>query len=92
VEKSVRQSDQQVRCSSRVTRQRSKEKKSRFRFWLDHTPGLLALASREANVDAPCRHLRIFLFPDKVNLGCSDIRVTGKLAHLVQSTVTMYLR
>ncbi len=93
MEKCVRQSDPRVRCSSRVKPNTgTEEKKSGFGFWLEYATGLLTLASREANVDAPCRHLRILLVPHKVNLGCSDIRVAGKFAHLVQSTVTMYLR
>jgi hypothetical protein len=62
VEKSVRQSDQQVRCSSRVKPNKgTNEKKSRFGVWLDHATGSLALASRDANVDAPRRHLGVFL-------------------------------
>jgi len=52
----------------------------------------LALASRDANLDPPGSNLRVLLFPHEVDLGGPDIRVAGKLAHLVQSTVTMYLR
>ena len=43
----------------------------------------LAFASREANVDAPRRHLGVFLLAHEVELGRPDIRVPGELAHLV---------
>src|SRR5208337_3040231 len=43
----------------------------------------LALTSRHANVDSPRRHLGVFLLGHEVELGRSDIRMPGKLAHLV---------
>ena len=42
----------------------------------------LGLASRDANVDAPRRHLGVFLLAREVELGRPDIRVPGELAHL----------
>ena len=54
--------------------------------------GSLALASRDADLDAPCRHLGVFLLADEVDLGRADVGVAGELPHLVQSTVTMHLK
>ena len=36
-----------------------------------------------ADVDAPCRHLGVFLLADEVELGGADVAVAGELAHLV---------
>src|SRR5512135_987282 len=44
----------------------------------------LALASRQANMDAPRRHLGVLLLAHEVDLGGADIGVPGELAHLVQ--------
>src|SRR5512135_2318730 len=44
----------------------------------------LARASRDANVDPPRRHLRVFLLAHEVELGRPDIGMPGELAHLVQ--------
>ena len=46
--------------------------------------GSLARASRDANVDAPRRHLGVFLLAHEVELGRPDIGVPGELAHLVE--------
>src|SRR5512135_3772169 len=43
----------------------------------------LSLASRQANMDAPRRHLGVLLLPHEVDLGRPDIGVPGELAHLV---------
>jgi hypothetical protein len=43
----------------------------------------LVLASRQSDLDAPRRHLGVFLLAHEVDLGCPDIRVPGELAHLV---------
>jgi len=50
--------------------------------WISAT-GSLALTSRDANVDAPRRHLGVFLLAHELELGRPDIGVPGKLAHLV---------
>ena len=44
--------------------------------------GSLARASRDADVDAPRRHLGVFLVAHEVELGRPDIGVPGELAHL----------
>src|SRR5512135_1896998 len=44
----------------------------------------LALASRQANMDPPRRHLGVLLLPHEVDLGRADIGMPGELAHLVQ--------
>ena len=51
-----------------------------------------ALASRDADLDPPGRHLGVLLLADEVDLGGADVGMAGELAHLVQSTVTMHLR
>ena len=51
---------------------------------MDHATGLLALAARQPNVDAPRRDLGVLLLSDEVDLGRADIRVPGELPHLVQ--------
>jgi hypothetical protein len=43
-----------------------------------------ARASRDANVDAPRRHLGVFLLAHELELSRPDIGVPGELAHLVQ--------
>src|SRR5271165_6100033 len=58
-------------------------KESGFGFWLDHTTGLLALAFRDANVDAPRRHLGVFLLAHEIDLGGADIGVPREFPHLV---------
>ena len=40
-------------------------------------------ASRDANVDAPRRHLGVFLLTHEVDLGRADVGVAGELPHLV---------
>src|SRR5271166_6115597 len=45
--------------------------------------GSLALASRDANVDAPRRRLGVFLLAHEIDLGGADIGVPGELPHLV---------
>jgi hypothetical protein len=52
----------------------------------------LGLASRDADLDPPRRHLGVFLFPDEVDLSSSNISMSCELAYLVQSTVTMHLK
>ena len=49
---------------------------------MESAAGSLALASRHANVDAPRRHLGVFLLAHEVDLGRPDIRVPGELPHL----------
>src|SRR5512135_3917176 len=44
----------------------------------------LALASRQANLDPPRRHLGVLLLTHEVDLGGAEIGVPGELAHLVQ--------
>src|SRR5512135_3939326 len=44
----------------------------------------LALASRQANMDPPRRHLGVPLLTHEVDLGRAEIGVPGELAHLVQ--------
>ncbi len=51
-----------------------------------------ALEARPPDLDAADGDLGVLLLADEVDLGGADIGVAGKLAHLVQSTVTMYLR
>src|SRR5262249_54629561 len=46
-------------------------------------PVSLALASRDADLDPPRRHLGIFLLADKIDFSSSYICMPGKLAHLV---------
>ena len=46
-------------------------------------PGSLALASRQADLDPPGRHLGVFLLADEVDLGGADVGMAGELAHLV---------
>ena len=43
----------------------------------------LARASRDANVDPPRRHFRVFLFPHEIDLGCADVGMSRELPHLV---------
>src|SRR5512135_982195 len=43
----------------------------------------LVLASRQADMDAPRRHLGVLLLTHEVDLGRADIGVPGELAHLV---------
>jgi len=38
---------------------------------------------READLDAPRRHLGVFFFADEVELGYPDVSVAGELPHLV---------
>jgi hypothetical protein len=52
----------------------------------------LALASGQADLDAPSRYLPIFLLPHKVNFGGTDVGMSGEFAHFGQSTVTMHLK
>ena len=54
--------------------------------------GSLAPGTGQPDLDSPCRDLRIFFFPDEVDLGRPDIGVAGKFPDLVQSTVTMHLK
>ena len=61
-------------------------------YWGRPPPGSLALASRDADLDPPGRHLGVFLLADEVDLGRSDVGMAGELPHLVQSTVTMHLK
>ena len=46
-------------------------------------PGSLALASRQADLDPPGRHLGVLLLADEVDLGGADVGVAGEFAHLV---------
>src|SRR5262249_20917179 len=46
-------------------------------------PDSLAPSSRKPNLDAPRRHLGVFLFPHEVDLGRPDIGMASKLADLV---------
>jgi hypothetical protein len=48
------------------------------------------LPPREANPDFPGRHFAIFLFAVEINLSGANIRMSGKFAHFMQSTVTMH--
>ena len=50
---------------------------------MESAAGSLALASRDANVDAPRRHLGVFLLAHEIDLGGADIGVPGELPHLV---------
>src|SRR5512135_821445 len=49
---------------------------------MESAVGSLARASRDADVDAPRRHLGVFLVAHEVELGRPDIGVPGELAHL----------
>jgi hypothetical protein len=53
---------------------------------------LLDPGPREADLDAPRRHLGVFFLADEVELGGADVAVAGELPHLVQSTVTTHLK
>ena len=54
--------------------------------------GSLAPGTCQPDLDAPGRHLGVFLLADEVDLGGADVGVAGELPHLVQSTVTMHLK
>src|SRR5512135_941392 len=45
--------------------------------------GSLARTSRDANVDAPRRDLRVLLAAHEVDLGRADVGMPGEFAHLV---------
>jgi hypothetical protein len=61
-------------------------------YWGRPPPVSLGLATCDTDLDSSGCHLRVFLLADEINLGRADVGVAGKLAHLVQSTVTMHLR